>query len=170
MPEILVGDQRTKGRATADPDYLASHAARVFVAGGVILLVGVLVDLFTLWVLQKQPTVEWEFLALSTTTNSYPLLLLSATLIYGGLALGRSRSLSMYRLVAALVLLLGVFGLTVGFLIGTNYLALTRAAKPTAQAAMLAKSQAMKAVGISLMFGGLMAVMGVLGLRVRKRT
>jgi hypothetical protein len=168
MPEILV-DQRTKGRATADPDHLATHGARLFVAAGAILLIGVLVDLFTLWVLQKQPTVEWEFLALSTTTNSYPLLLLSVTLLYGGLALGRSSSVSAYRLAAVLVLLLGVFGLTIGFLLGTNYLALTRAAKPTAQAAMLAKSQAMKAVGISLMFGGLMAIMGVLGLRLKKR-
>jgi hypothetical protein len=168
MPEIMVGEQRAKGRGTADPESLSKHAARVFIVGGAVLLLGVLADLFTLWVLQKQSSVGWEFIALSTTTNSYPLLLLSVTLIYGGLALGKSSSISAYRMAAVLALLFGVFALTVALLIGTNYLALTKAATPSAQSVALAKSQAVKAIGISLMFGGLMALTGVLGLRRKK--
>ena len=170
MPEILLGEQRGKAKSGVSPDALAGHAARVFAAAGAVLLVGVLIDLFTLWGLQRQDTIQWEFVALGTTTNSFPLLLLSVVLFYGALALRRTDSVTSYRLAAALVILLAAFGLTVGFLIGTNYLAVTRSATPSVQAAPIIKSMVVKAGGLCLVFGGVMAVVGVLGLRMPKQS
>lgn len=170
MPEILLGEQRGKVKSGVDPDVLAGHAARVFAAGGVILLVGVLIDLFILWGLQRQDSIMWEIVALGTTTNSFPVLLLSVVLFYGALALRRTDSVTAYRLAAALVILLAVFGLTIGFLVGTDYLAVRRGVPDPPQAAALFESMVVKSGALSLLFGGVMAVVGVLGLRMPKQS
>ena len=54
----------------------------MFAAAGLVLFVGVLIDLGVLWVLQRQDSPHWRFIALSATTNSYPPLLLSLVLMY----------------------------------------------------------------------------------------
>jgi hypothetical protein len=168
MPEILVKEASSK-TAAASPERLARHAARLFVAGGTILLVGVALDLFALWVLQRQPTVQWEFVALGTTTNSYTLLIVSAALFYGALAASRTESVTAYRMVAVGVILMGLFGLIVGFLIGTNYLAVSKDAGIAPEAASLFKSLVVKSGGVSLLFATGMLFAGVFGLRMPKR-
>ncbi len=174
MPEILVTqDGPAKGAsraATGSPERLARHAARLFFAGGVVLLVGVFLDLFALWVFQRQDTIQWEFVALGTTTNSYTLMVISAALFYGALAANRTDSVAAYRVVAVAVLLMGLFGLAIGFLIGTNYLAVRSDARITADAAAVFKGLVVKSGGVSLLFGGMMTGAGLLGLRMPRKT
>jgi hypothetical protein len=169
MPEILVKEGTASKAATAAPERLARHAARLFVAGGTILLLGVGLDLFALWVLQRQDTIQWEFVALGTTTNSYTLMIVSVALFYGALAASRTESIAAYRLMAIVVIVMGLFGLTIGFLIGTNYLAVARDARITPDAASVFKSLVVKSGGVSLLFATGMLFAGVLGLRMPKR-
>jgi hypothetical protein len=165
MPEVLLKQDEAQRAGLASSGLLATHGARVFAAGGAILLIGALLDLFALWVLQRQSTVQWEFVALGTTTNSYPVLVIAAALFYGALALKGSESLAGYRLAAVYVILLGLMGLTVGFLIGTNYLAVRRGANITAEAAPVFRGLLVKSGGTSLLFGVVMLVAGLLGFR-----
>jgi hypothetical protein len=142
----------------------------MFAAAGAILLLGVLLDLFALWVLQRQKTVQWEFAALGTTTNSFVVLLLSAALFYGALALGGSESLARYRMVALYAVVLGLVGLGIAFLIGTNYLAIRRDARITAEATPIFKGMFVKSAGVSVAFGVTMLVVGLRGIsRPRSR-
>lgn len=169
MPEVLLNKDEAQRTGLVSSGLLAENAARVFAAVGAILLIGALLDLFALWALQRQPTIQWEFVALGTTTNSYPVLGISAALFYGALALSGSESLARYRLAAAYVVVLGLMGLTVGFLIGTNYLAVRRGANITAEAAPIFRGMLIKSGGTSLLFGLVMLVVGLLGLRKPRR-
>lgn len=149
---------------------LARHAVRMFAAAGLVLFVGVLIDLGVLWILQRQDSPHWRFIALSATTNSYPPMLLSLVLLYGSLAIGRSTSLRAYRLVGWFALLLAGFAVAMGYLIGTNYLAIVRSATVTTESGLLLfKSQALKAGGLSLFLGGIVGAVGALGLRGPRR-
>jgi hypothetical protein len=169
MPEVLLNKDEAQRAGSVSSGLLADNAARVFAAAGAILLIGALIDLFALWVLQRQPTIQWEFVALGTTTNSYPVLAISAALFHGALALKGTDSLGQYRLAAAYVVLLGLMGLTVGFLIGTNYLAVRRGANITGQAAPIFRGLLLKSGGTSLLFGLVMLAVGLLGLRKPRR-
>lgn len=157
------------GRAPViPPERLARHAARSLFAGGLILLIGSLVDLGTLWFLQRQDNAQWEFVALGTTTNAYPLLLLSVLLLYGSLAIGRSSSLAGYRVLAAAVVLLGLLGLAICFLLVTNFYALTSDAQMTKETMLLFQSIMVKAGGVSILYAAILLPVGVLGLKVPK--
>lgn len=78
---ILVGWGGPSQGGSVAPEWLARHGARLALLAGLILLIGTAVGLGTLWLLQRQPTAQWEYVALGTTTNSYPILLLSAVLL-----------------------------------------------------------------------------------------
>jgi hypothetical protein len=170
MQEILVKPEEVAPGGIASPEVLARHAARVFAAVSLVLVAGVVLDLFTLWVLQRQDTPQWEFVALSTTTNAYPLLLISLVLVYGALALSRSSSVKAYRLAAIVSIVFALAGIGVGFLVATNYLAISReAARSAGPAVTLFKSQALKAGALSALFGGVLMLVGLLGLRMPKR-
>ncbi len=168
MPEILLNQSEGQRPGAVSSGRVGATAGRVFTAAGVILVLGAIVDLVALWVFQRQDTVQWEFVALGTTTNTYPVLVISAALFYGALAMSGSDSRGKYRLAAGYVLVLGLFALTIGFLIGTNYLAVQRGARVTAEAAPVFKSLLMKSGGTSLLIGVVMTVVGVLGLRTPK--
>ena len=169
MSEVLLKQDGAQRAGLVSSGLLAGHAARVFVAGGAILLVGALIDLFVLWVLQRQATIQWEFVALGSTTNSYPVLVLSAALFYGALAFGGSESLARYRLAAMYVIALGLLGLSVAFLVGTNYLAVRRGARVTPEVAPMIQSLVVKSGGVSVLFGLVLLVVGLLGLRRPRR-
>ena len=163
MPDIVLGREEKESRAPAEPHALAVHASRFFFGAGAVLFLGVLFDVFTLWVFQRQDTVQWEFVALNTTTNAFPMLLVSAALMYGALVVGRSDSIRAYRTLAIVVIFLGVAGLFVGFLLGTNYLALQSLLPQESKA--LFRSMAVKGGGVSAVFGLVTLVVGALGLR-----
>jgi len=169
MPEVLLKQGEAQRSGLVSSGLLADNAARVFAGAGAILLIGAFLDLFALWVLQRQPTIQWEFVALGTTTNTYPVLAISAALFYGALALKGTESLARYRLVAIYSVLLGLMGLTVAFLIGTNYLAVRRGANISTEAAPVFQGLLIKSGGTSVLFGLVMLVVGLLGLR-RPRT
>ena len=164
----ILQPERPGRSSVLPPERLARHAARSLFAGGLILLIGSLVDLGTLWFLQRQDNPQWEFVALGTTTNAYPLLLLSVLLLYGALAIGRSSSLIGYRVLASVVVLLGLLGLAICFLLVTNYYALTSNAQMTKETLLLFKSIMVKAGGVSLLYALILLPAGVLGLRAPK--
>jgi hypothetical protein len=164
--EILVGKSGTSRTSRASPDRLARHASRMALLAGLVLLVGVVVDLGTLWGVQRQSTVQWEFVALGTTTNSYPLLLLSAVLLYSHLVFKQSGSIVAYRLVAGLVLAMGMLGLLVLLLIVTNYFALMKVETLPKEAIPLFRSVLIKAGGLSAVYALALIPTGILGFRL----
>lgn len=168
--EIIVAKESASSGSShsVPPARLARNAARLSLVAGLILLIGVVVDLGTLWVLQKQPSVQWEFVALGTTTNAYPLLLLSAVLLYGSLAMAQSDSLVAYRVVAGLVFAMGLLGLVVFLLIVTNYFALVKQAGLPADAIPFFRSVLIKAGGLSALYALCLVPVGLLGLREPK--
>lgn len=169
--EILVSKDKDTGSShSGSTAGFTRHAARLSLVAGLILLVGVGIDLGTLWLLQRQSTVQWEFVALSTTTNAYPMLVLSALLFYGYLVLGQKQSLAGYRVVAALVLALGVMGLAVLLLIVTNYFALMKQGGLQPEAIPFFRSVMIKSGGLSALFALCLLPLGVLGFRLPKAT
>jgi hypothetical protein len=70
MPEVLLGERRS-GRPTAEPDSLARLAARFLGVAATIVVVGVGVDLFTLWVCSGRHS-RMELVALGATTSRIP--------------------------------------------------------------------------------------------------
>ena len=165
MPEVLLGERRSS-RPTGDPDSLARLAARFLWAVGAIVVIGVGVDLFTLWVLQRQTTVGWEFVALGATTNSYPMLMLGAAMFYVALALGRSSSVRAYRGTAGFVVLLGLMGLAVCALLVMNYFALKGATKLGPGMVPMFRGVMVKSGALSLIFGAVMLALGIFGFRM----
>lgn len=164
--EILVAKDSTPGRShSVPPEWLARHGARLALVAGLILLIGVVLDLGTLWVLQKQPSVQWEFVALGTTTNAYPFLLLSAVLLYLSLAMGQSDSLVAYRAVGGLVFGMGLLGLAVLLLIVTKYVALVKQAGLPDDAIPFFRSVLIKSGGLSAVYALCLVPVGLLGLR-----
>jgi hypothetical protein len=138
-------------------------------AAGLILLIGVMVDLAALWILQRQDSLQWEFVALGTTTNSFPLLILSAVLLYGYLALSQSTSRTAYRIVGSLVLLLGLFGLGMVLMTVTNYFALMRGGTLQPAAVPFFRGVLVKSGGLSAVYAAILLPVGILGLRSPKR-
>lgn len=164
MAGLILGEQEGGG-SRFDPGSLAKRAAAVVGAVGVMLLAGAIIDLVTLWMIQRQDTLEWELVALGTTTNSFPILGLGVVLLYAYLVLNRSESLAKYRVVSVLAVMVGLVGFVVGFLVATNYLAVTKAATIRTEAVPIFKSIVVKTGGISAVYGTLMVGAGLLALR-----
>lgn len=139
------------------------HASTAFWAGGLVLLAGGLLDLGTLWIAQRQETLQWEFVAVSRTTEAVPRIVLALALCHGALYLRRSDTLWAYRALAAGLLVLGVAGLVLGGLTFTQYVALSGAIDPGGIAPF--RSSAIKTGALSALYALVLLPAGVIGLR-----
>lgn len=145
------------------PEAFGRHAGLgLGVAGGVLLL-GTLVDLAVLWVLQREPGLQWEFVAISSTTDAYPRLVLSIGLLYGALSAARSTRLGAYRVLGGALVGLGIAAAGLGALMVTNYFALSGSVQPAAARAF--RSTAIKALGLCALYVVALVPVGLLSLR-----
>ena len=130
-------------------------------------LLGSVVDIGTLWGLQRQPGPNWEFVALGRTLDALPRFGLAFALIMTGLWAGRIGA-GTYRLCGVGLLVLGLGSGGLAALLATDYFAIVSAGVPE-PAAVMARSTAIKGIAIGglglVLFGGA----GVLSLRSPER-
>lgn len=139
----------TKGRTTIS---LRSNAAWGLAAAGFVMLLGSFIDSAILWVLQQQATPQWEFVAASNTLEGLPRYTVALGFLFAALAIGDVRSIVPYRLLAALLALVGIASVGLGLLLVTDYMALARVATDNQAAVGALRQTSIKAGALSLTF------------------
>ncbi|MEQ9400450.1 MAG: hypothetical protein RJQ04_14905 [Longimicrobiales bacterium] len=160
MPRVAPTTSTTPPQGLTASPY-GPHAARALGVAGLVYLVGSLVDLGVLWFLQRQPGLQWEFVAVTNTANAFPRLILAVGLIYGALAFSASEMAVLYKLMAVFVVGLGVVAAMLGALTLLNYLSLSAA---TSAAATL-RSTTVKTLVLCGLYFVLLVPVGVMGLK-----
>lgn len=136
---------------------------RILLAAGIVYLVASLFDLGILWLAQRQDTIQWEFVALSRTAESYPRLILAIAFLSGGLWVQGTVSRLPYRILGALILILGIGALTILGLVGLNYATLSSAVGPDAES--IFRSATLKTVGLSVIYVLVLFPVGILSFK-----
>jgi hypothetical protein len=162
---FLVGAPSAPTRTAAAPDGFSRHASRGLWAGASILLLGSFIDLGVLWVLQYQPTPQWEFVATMNTLEAYTRFSIGIGLIYAALFIGRSASMWKYRLTAVFMLLLGIVGMVLGLVLLNDYFALSRLTQDQTAGMGALVISVTKGVLLSGLITVLFVPLGILGLR-----
>lgn len=142
-------------------DGLASLGA---IAAGTVLLTGSVVDLGILWLLQRQDSPQWEYVAIANTLEAVPLVLIGLALLYAALAFRRVEGMLGYRLLAGAMLLLGLTGAALAALVVTSYLAIVRVVQQP-EAVLMLQSVALKSVVLGGLYFLVLTPLGALGLR-----
>lgn len=142
---------------------LGRAAARTLWAAAIVYLVGSAVDLGILWIAQRQPGLQWEFVAVTNTVDAWPRLILSVALGFAAMFVGGSRSMLVQRLLATLLLLLGLGAAALGALVVLNYLSVSGALQGGSGA--LVKSTAVKSLALCGLYFVLLVPAGILSLR-----
>lgn len=143
----------------------ARHGARGLWAAAAVLLLGTAVDLFVLWGLQFQASMQWEFVAIVNTLEAYTRLVLGVGLAYGALVFSRSSSLWAYRSAGALMLLLGLAAATLSLLLITDYYPLSRFADGQGVAQGALTVTAVKGLLLGGVYSLVLIPLGILNLR-----
>ena len=163
-PKVLTAPGKPSGGSAST----AMPVSRVFLALGVIYLVGTLVDLGILWFGQRQAGLQWEFVALTNTVEAWPRLVLGLGMMYLGVYIGDVRAQWPYRVLSGSVLLLGVGALALGGLMALNYLQV-RDGMP-AESASIVNSSVLKTGILCGLYVLLLIPSGVMGLFGLKST
>jgi hypothetical protein len=163
-PQIVVGDSEEKGRFRLIGTFTEQNAARVLWAGGLIYLIGSLADLAAVWILNRVPgNPDYEFTALANTLDGTPRIVLAVAMIWVALHIRGSNSLMAQRVLASLLLVLGVVGAIMGAMVIADYFVLRSAiAEPDQK---LFVSITLKALTLSALHLVLLVPVGVLGVR-----
>jgi hypothetical protein len=162
---LLVGEQGPRGGHSAMAYRV--HAARALMAVAAIFGLGSVLDLGVLWGLQRQPGPEWEFGALATTVEGLPRIALAVGFAYGALMLNGTAGALWYRLLALVLLAVGVAGAVIGAMMLSDYFVLREIVNP--EAVGLFRSSVFKTLALSGLYVLLLLPVGVLGLRTPKR-
>ena len=127
------------------------------------MIIGSSVDLGTLWLLQRQPGPQWEFVALSRTVESVPNFAMGVAFLFITLHLFEAKSRSLYSMAAVVFIGLGVASAGLVTLMGLNYLSLVPSINPEALPTF--KSSALKVLTLGALYVVVLFPAGVLGLR-----
>lgn len=163
---ILSGAGRSEDR-TAPLDW-ARGAALAVLAAGMIMLFGVVVDLGVLWLLQREPSPQWEFTAITNTVESVPRLVFAVGFLFIGFHLRRTVGLGWYRALSVILILVGLFSIMLAGLLTLSYFALGKLVTQPEVYAML-RSVAVKTIGLSAVYALIAIPSGVLALRRPRR-
>lgn len=140
----------------------ASPVARILWATGVIFLFGTLVDLAVLWFGQRQPGLQWEFVAVSNTAEAWPRLVLGLALLYMGGLVERRAGEAFFRFLGGATLLLGLGAGVVGAVAALNALTLLHAGSGNIG---MVRAAAAKTLALCLLYFVLLVPLGAMGLR-----
>jgi uncharacterized PurR-regulated membrane protein YhhQ (DUF165 family) len=165
-PRVLGGGGTDAETRSVQFDF-AKPAGRIAVAAGLIYLIGHLLDFGILWILQRQPGLQWEFVALARTAEAFPDMIVATALIYIGLYTTGSLGLVTSRMLATLTVLMGVAGLAIMGLMVLNYLGIRAEVSP--EAAATVRSSVLKTVSLAALYAAFLIPAGILGYRVRSR-
>jgi hypothetical protein len=159
---VLVHTHEPASKAVARSRDFTSHVHRVAWAAGCVVLLGVLFDLGAL-VAQRSAVAEWEFIAATRTLEALPSMLIAIVLFYLALHFGRSSSLTGHRILAVSLIVMGLVGAALGFLVLTNYFGLAKTVSPEAK--MVFRATVAKALGLAALDFLVLVPAGILGLR-----
>ena len=143
----------------------ATPTSRAVIVAGVAYLLGSVVDLGILWIGQRQPGLQWEFVAITNTIEAWPRMILALGLIYLGLHISRSRSQTMQRLLAGSLLVLGLGALVLGVLMTLNYLQVS--GNLEGDGLSLVRTAVLKTLLLCTLFVTTLIPVGALGVRGR---
>lgn len=166
MAPTVVDNPNPRQRVLDDHD-LSRVAGRFVGWGGVLYLVAIFVDLAVLWIGQSQSGPNFEFVALTRTAEAFPRFILATALIYAGLWIVRSDSLSAFRAMAVWVTFLGVAATVVVGMVILNYMTLASTVTPEAKAVF--RSAVVKTGGLGALYVLFLIPLGILGFRTRRR-
>ena len=164
--KVVGGDQAKRSFDYVGRDY-ARPAGLVAVAAGLIYLIGHALDFGILWVLQRQPGLQWEFVALTRTVDAFPDLIVATALLYVGLQLGGRLGPVSNRLLGSLVVFLGLGGLAIMALMVLNYLGMRSSIAPTAAATV--QSAVLKTLCLAALYAVVLIPAGIISLRAQRR-
>jgi hypothetical protein len=139
------------------------QAARVLYGIGLIFLVGTIIDLAVLWIGQRQPSPQWEFVAIANTAEAFPRIGIAVAMTYLGLWIGGAPQAWVYRSLGAILMVLALVNLGLGAMLAMDYIAL--AGGVTGEAAALLKSTTFKTVALCGLYGVVCFTLGILGIR-----
>lgn len=157
---------QTTGKARAIVDLAAKgrlmrHAS---MAAGILMLLGSLVDLGTLWILQRESSPQWEFAAISNTVDAIPRLVFALGFLVLALYFKENATVLGYRLIAVGFLLIGAGSLALGGLIAMSYFPLAKLATQPEVYTML-RSITIKTLALSGIYFLVTVPIGLAGLR-----
>jgi hypothetical protein len=138
---------------------IGRRAGVALFAVSAVLSMGRLFDIGVLWIAQRQNTPQWEFMALSNSLDVMPGLVLAVGVAYCALQVMGSTSMLGYRVLAAIMILLGVASAGIGVMLATDYFAMLRYAD--ARAIGLLRSTAFRGMVLSGLFFLLLIPAGV---------
>lgn len=137
------------------------YASRILAIAGLVYLVGSAIDLGVLWIMQRQPGIQWEFVAVSNTAEAWPRLILAVGLLYSAAVLSGTRSVWLFRALSGLTLALGLLAAVLGGVMMLNYLSVSG---PDAASGMI-QAAAYKTFALCALYFVLLVPAGILGLR-----
>ena len=129
----------------------------------ILMIIGSTVDLGTLWLLQRQPGPQWEFVALSRTVESVPNFAMGVAFLFLTLHLFQAKSRRLYSMAAVVFISLGVASAGLVTLMGLNYLTLVPNINPEALPTF--KSSSLKVLALGGLYVVVLLPAGVFGLR-----
>ncbi len=162
---VLLGEASAPAPAGSGEAY-AVRAAQAFWAAGGVLLAGTVLDWLVLWLLQRQSSTQWEYVALQNSLEAIPRAAIGLALIAGGLYLGRARSAGGFRAVGVAFLLLGLAAAAIGALLVMDYFVLGKmvAGRVPVAHAML-KTVTVRSLALSALMTIVLGATGILGMR-----
>jgi hypothetical protein len=160
----------TSDRAGVPAEVVSRHGALALWAIAAVLALGALIDFGVLWIGQRQPSPQWEYVAVVNTIEGMSTLVLAAALGYVAFLVGGQLSVVKYRVLAITVLVLGLVGGALGLLLATNYFVLRNGIPPEGLGAF--STTTFKSLGLSALYLLILVPLGSFGLRTagsRKR-
>lgn len=136
-------------------------------AAAAFLLLGTAVDWTSLWILQRQPSPQWEFVAVGSTLEGFTRPVLGLAFAFCALVFGRVARVWAYRLVAGLMLLFGLAAAALAAIMVSDYFILSELARDQPQVLGVFRSNTIEAVAtgglcfLLLVPGGLLAMRAI---------
>ena len=162
---VLLGESGAPG-PIVPADATGRRAAQALWAAGIVLVAGTILDWLVLWVLQRQPAIQWEYVAFENSLEAIPRAAIGLALIAGALHFARVRPGTGFRLVGLGFLLLALLAAAIGALLGMDYFVLAKMAAGQAPVARtMLKTVTARSLGLSALFTVVLGVTGILGLR-----
>ncbi|MGH7477454.1 MAG: hypothetical protein ACRELD_14400 [Longimicrobiales bacterium] len=135
-------------------------------AAGLIFILGSITDVLILWLFQRQPSTQWEFTAVATTTEGLPRIALGAAMVYAALHVRGSTTMFAYRVLGILLIVVGLAGAILGTLMVLDYITLRSTVQP--QAAGMFKGAVVKTLLLAGLYVVLLIPAGVISMRKPK--
>jgi len=151
--------------ASSHNPLISRYTGGVLTLTGVIFVAGTAFDFFTLWVLQRSPGAQWEFVATTQTLEGLPRIILGLCLILASLDLSGTASVAKYRVSALVILAFGFIAIGLGAMLGLSYAPIAGVVEGDALTAV--KSTAVKSVGLTLIYVLALIPLGIMGFRAR---